>query len=416
MILIGAFYFQKRATPLYAEVRERVGLLGARLSSSISGIATIKSFTAENYELTHLQAESNEYVAANRRAIAVSSAFNPLIRLAVMVGFISALVFGGYLTVRGSLQVGSYSILIFLTQRLLWPLTGLAQTVDLFERAMASTSRVLNLIETPVRILSTTTDESQAAVRGEIRLEQVSFAYANHIPILRDVSLSIAAGETVAFVGATGSGKSTLAKLLLRFYEPQQGRITLDGRDLEKWNLAELRRNIGFVSQDVFLFQGTIRDNIRYGSFQASDDEVIRCAQQAEADEFIRALPAGYDTRVGERGVKLSGGQRQRLSIARALLKNPPILIFDEATSSVDNETEAAIQRSLDQISVGRTTLMIAHRLSTISKASSIFVLDRGQVVQHGRHRDLVNQPGIYANLWRVQAGLNAPLASESHV
>ncbi len=223
--------------------------------------------------------------------------------------------------------------------------------------------------------------------------------------MIHDLSLVIPAGETAAIVGATGSGKTTLVKLLLRFYDVQRGRITLDGYDIRQLDLSDLRRAIGFVSQDVFLFHGTVRENIAYGTFDAGMEQIIEAAKIAEAHEFIAALPEGYDTIVGERGQKLSGGQRQRISIARAVLKDPPVLILDEATSSVDNETEAAIQRSMERIAVGRTTIVIAHRLSTVRKADRIFVLENGWLREKGRHQELVTAKGIYAGLWQVQTG-----------
>jgi ATP-binding cassette subfamily B protein len=292
-----------------------------------------------------------------------------------------------------------------LTQRLLWPLTELAQTVDLYERAMASSRRILDLIATPVEIRNQANARIFDTAKGAIEFRDLSFGYARGDAVLRHVNLEIEAGETVAFVGQTGSGKSTLMKLLLRFYTPDAGTILLDGEPIETLSLDSLRRQIGFVSQDVFLFQGTIRDNIAYGSAGATLDQVKAAADAAEATEFIARMPDGFDTVVGERGQKLSGGQRQRLSIARALLKDPPILILDEATSAVDNETEAAIQRSLQHIAHSKTTLVIAHRLSTIVHATRIYVLDDGRVVEQGTHDELLKRDGIYAALWAVQTG-----------
>jgi len=405
-IILGAFYYQKRAQPLYAEVREKAGLLGARLANNISGVATIKSFTAEQHEVRQIEGDSLAYCGANAKAIAVSSAFIPIIRMAIMAGFILTLVLGGWLTLQGRLAVGSYSALIFMTQRLLWPLTRLAETVDLYQRAMASVDRVLNLLETKPSVTSVGLSLPVSEIKGTLELRNVSFNYANRVPVLKDISLVIPAGTNVAFVGATGAGKSTLTKLFLRFYDPTQGEILLDGRDVRKIQVADLRRAIGFVSQDVFLFHGSVLENIRYGSFDAPMSEVIAAAKVAEAHDFITALPQGYDTIVGERGQKLSGGQRQRISIARAILKDPPIVILDEATSSVDNETEAAIQRSLEKITVDRTTIVIAHRLSTIRKADQIYVLNRGVIAESGTSEELVEQNGLYAALWRVQTGL----------
>ncbi len=407
VIILGAFWFQRRAQPLYANVREKVGLLSTRLANNIAGIATIKSFTREQHEIEQLEKESSAYVAANRGAIRISSAFIPIIRMAILVGFVATLIYGGKLTLDGQLNAGAYSVLVFLTQRLLWPLTRLAETVDLFERAMASTRRILNLIEVPIRTHSGSRALPIDQVKGELRFENVNFAYPNGAEVLRDINITIAPGETIAVVGQTGSGKSTLMKLLLRFYSPGSGSLKLDGTDLTEFKIPDLRKAFGLVSQDVFLFHGTVAENIAYGRPGASQPDIEAAAKAAEAHEFILQLPQAYDTIVGERGQKLSGGQRQRVSIARAVLKDPPVLILDEATSAVDNETEAAIQRSMQVITRGRTTLVVAHRLSTIVNANRIHVLEKGRVTETGSHDELLASDGLYASLWRVQAGVS---------
>ncbi|MEO0953108.1 MAG: ABC transporter ATP-binding protein, partial [Pseudomonadota bacterium] len=406
VIVIGAFYFQRRAQPLYADVRERVGALGSRLAANLSAIMTIKSFATEAEEVERVSEQSRNYVQANRRAIRVSSAFIPIIRMAILAGFVATFLIGGYKVLNGTLNVGAYGVLVFLTQRLLWPLTDLANTVDLYERAMASTRRILDLIEVPVKIRDDQDAVPLESPKGAIRFEQVDFAYRDDVPVLHGIELDVKPGETIALVGQTGSGKSTIVKLLLRFYTPRAGRITVDGQPIESLVLASLRGHIGLVSQDVFLFHGSVRENIAYGRPDASEAEIRAAAEAAEATEFIDKLPEGLDTIVGEQGQKLSGGQRQRLSIARAVLKDPAILILDEATSAVDNETEAAIQRSMAHISENRTTIVIAHRLSTIVNADQIHVLDQGRIVESGKHDALVARGGIYANLWRVQTGL----------
>jgi ATP-binding cassette subfamily B protein len=295
---------------------------------------------------------------------------------------------------------------VFLVQLLLWPLTRLGDTFDLYQRAMASTNRVMDLLDTPVAIHPGDIDLPIDIVKGNLEFHHVTFAYHNRTPIIKDLSLEILAGNTIAIVCSTGSGKSTLVKLLLRFYEVENGKITLDGIDLQQLNLRDLRRCIGLVSQDVFLFHGTVAENIAYGTFTASNEDIIMAAKIAEAHDFIMNLPQGYETIVGERGQKLSGGQRQRIAIARAVLKDPPILILDEATSAVDNETEAAIQRSLERITVNRTTIAIAHRLSTIRNADCIYVMEHGKLVEAGTHEQLLDKNGIYASLWSVQSGL----------
>ena len=401
IIIVGSIWFQKKLAPYYANVREKVGLLNGRLANNLGGITTIKSFTTEAYELDRVRADSEAYRQSNRRAIKVSAAFVPLIRMAVLFSFTMTLLLGGIAAVNGQLGVGTYSILIYLTQRLLWPLTRLGETLDVYQRGMASTNRVMDLLDTPIAIDSGT--RFLPDVQGEIELKDVTFGYQDRSTIVKELSLKIPAGQTIAIVGATGSGKSTLVKLLLRLYEIQSGEITLDGVNIQDLHLADLRRSIGLVSQDVFLFHGSIRENIAYGSPAATFDEVIAAAKIAEADEFIDRLPESYDTVVGERGQKLSGGQRQRIAIARAVLKNPPILILDEATSAVDNETEAAIQRSLDRITLDRTTIAIAHRLSTIRNAHRIYVMERGQLVEAGTHEELLTLDRIYARLWNIQ-------------
>lgn len=405
-ILWGSFAFQKLLAPRYADVREKVSLLNSRLVNNLSGITTIKSFTSEDYEISRLTIESEAYRRSNAKAIKLSAAFVPLIRMLILVSFTALLLFAGIAAASGKISVGTYSVLLFLIQRLLWPLTRLGDTFDQYQRAMASTNRVMNLLDTPIAIHTGEIHLPTETVRGELQLTNVTFAYKDRPPVVTGLSLHVPAGKTIAIVGSTGSGKSTLVKLLLRLYEVQSGTIALDGINIQQLNLQDLRRCIGLVSQDVFLFHGSVAENIAYGSFDAAEDEIIMAAKIAEAHEFIVRLPQGYETIVGERGQKLSGGQRQRIAIARAILKNPPILILDEATSAVDNETEAAIQRSLEHITVNRTTIAIAHRLSTIRNASRIYVMEYGQFVESGTHQELLDKNGVYASLWRVQSGL----------
>ena len=404
----GSIYFQNHLAPMYARVREQVSVLNSHLSNNLSGIATIKSFTAEPLESKSVERESHEYQQRNREAIRLSSAFVPMIRMIIVTGFIAILYFGGQMTLAGDLQVWQYSVMIFMTQRLLWPLTRLGSTLDLYQRAVASIDRVFDLLQTPQEIK--TGPQSLKDVKGEVEFESVRFAYGGiNSPVVHDLSIEILPGQTAAIVGATGSGKSTIVKLLLRFYDVQSGSIRIDGVDLREADVNDVRRSIGLVSQDVFLFHGTVRENIAYGQPTASQEEIESAAKAAEAHQFVTQLPNAYDTIVGERGQKLSGGQRQRLSIARAVLKDPPILVLDEATSAVDNETEAAIQRSLERIAVGRTTIVIAHRLSTVRNADQIVVLDNGRLTEQGTHNELVSRDGIYAKLWRVQTGERAP-------
>ena len=406
VILWGSLVFQQRLAPRYREVREKAGDVASLLANNLGGMLTIKSYAAEAWEKQRLESKSEAYRLSNRRAIRLSAAFIPLIRFAILFAFLAILVIGGLQAWRGEIAVGTYSFLVYITQRLLWPLTTLGRTLDDYQRGMASTDRVVELLETPIAIPSGHLGLPVEAVKGRIQFEMVGFAYGGRSPILNDFNLDIPAGSTVGIVGATGSGKSTIVKLLLRLYDVQQGRILLDGQPITALRLEDLRRAIGLVSQEVFLFHGTVAENIAYGSFQAPRSAIERAAAQAEAAGFIEALPHGYDTVVGERGQRLSGGQRQRIALARALLKNPPVLILDEATAAVDNETEAAIQRSLQEITRHRTTLVIAHRLSTVRHADRIVVLEHGRVVESGRHGDLLARQGSYSSLWRVQSGL----------
>ena len=406
LILWGSIVFQKRLAPRYREVREQVGHLNGDLAGNLGGIATIKSFTAEAREVERIGERSAAYRTANARAIRLSSAFSPLIRMVILCGFTATLAYGGYLAANDQMAVGSYSVMVFLTQRLLWPLTRLGETFDLFQRAMASTTRILDLLDITPGIASGTGEVGERARTEDLRFEGVGFSYASGARVLEELDLDFQAGRTTALVGSTGSGKTTVVKLLLRFYDPTEGRVTLGGVDLRELDLPAFRSQVGLVSQEVFLFHGTVRENIAYGRPDASEEEIREAARVAEADGFIDELPEGYDTVVGERGQKLSGGQRQRLSIARAILKDPPILVLDEATSAVDNETEAAIQRSLERVSVGRTTIVIAHRLSTVRGAHRIHVLGEGRVVEAGTHDELVRrEDGLYRALWRVQTG-----------
>ena len=404
-IIWGSVWFQKKLGPRYSLVREKAGETSSQLVNNLGGMATIKSFGTEEFENDRISSLSEKYMDANRNVIRFSAAFVPLVRMLILAGFIGILIFAGFKTLDGEMEVGLYSVLIFVTQRLLWPLTRLGETFDLYQRAMASTRRVMSLLKMREKLPDGKRAISPDTVLGNYNFDGVSFEYRTGGKVLENLNLEIKAGQTVGIVGATGAGKSSLIKLLMRFYDVTGGRILLDGHDLRHYKINDVVRTVGLVSQDVFLFQGTVAENIRYGTFNATEKEIEQAARLAEAHDFIKELPEGYNTIVGERGQKLSGGQRQRISLARAILKDPPILILDEATSAVDNETEAAIQRSLFRITKNRTTLIIAHRLSTIRHADTIFVLDRGEVVESGKHDELIRTNGLYNQLWMVQMG-----------
>jgi ATP-binding cassette subfamily B protein len=410
VIIYGSILFQRRLEPRYAKVRQAAGDVGGLIAGNLSGIATIRAFTAERREVARVETASQGYREANGEAIRLSSAFTPIIRMAILAAFTATLVVGGRSALAGDLNIGIFSVLVYMTQRLLWPLTRLGETFDLYQRAMASTRRILDLLAVQPTITPGATALPPDG-RGEVRFDGVDFAYGpDGAPVLQGFDLHVPAGETHAIVGSTGAGKSTVVKLLLRLYEPTAGAIRLDDADLRDLTFPSLRGAMGYVGQDVFLFQGTVRENVAYGRPDAPLDDVVAAARLAEADDFVRALPHGYDTVVGERGQKLSGGQRQRISIARAILRDPRILVLDEATSAVDNETEAAIQRSLEAVGRDRTVVVIAHRLSTVRHADRIHVLERGRVVESGTHDELVAGGGLYAALWRVQTGEADPL------
>jgi len=404
IIVGGSFIFQRRIGVRYAKVRKEVGDLNALLNNNLSGITTIKSFTAEQREVDRVGVASRSYRDANRDAIRLSASFVPLIRMAILFAFTANMLVGGWLALEGTLSIGAYSVIVFITQRLLWPLTRLGQTFDLYQRAMASTDRVLDLLDTPIGLVEG--DVQLDVVRGDINFDAVDFSYPGRESVLSGISLNIKAGETVGLVGSTGSGKTTLVGLLLRFHDPLKGSVKLDGNDVTELKLQSLRGSISLVSQNTTLFPGSVRENILYGRPSASEEELIEAAKIAEATNFIDELPKGWETDIGEDGHRLSGGQRQRLAIARAVLKDAPILVFDEATSNVDNETEAALQRSIERISSDRTTIIIAHRLSTVRNADKIAVLESGQITELGTHENLVDSDGLYSRLWSVQTGM----------
>ena len=408
LIVWGSFRYQRSLEPRYAKVRSTAGKMNALLENDLSGMSTIQSFTAEEREMKRVEALSNEYRDANREAIRLSAAFTPLIRMAILCGFTATLLLGGWMALEGTLAIGAYSVLVFMTQRLLWPLTRLGETFDLYQRAMASSTRVLDVLTSPTEIKQGAQQPPlEKIATSNILLSDVSFAYPGRDNVFSNLNLELEAGHTTGVVGSTGAGKTTLVRLLLRFAEPTSGAITWSETPIQEWKLSHLRSSIAMVDQHITLFPTTIMENIRYGNPDCTDEEVKEAAATAEATGFIEQLPDGWSTMVGEGGHRLSGGQRQRLAIARAVLKDAPLLVLDEATSAVDNETEAALQRSIGGISKGRTTVIIAHRLSTVRNANRILVFENGAIIEDGSHDELVLLNGTYARLWAVQTGVS---------
>ena len=403
IIIFGSLKFTSKIAERYSKIRNDIENLNANLSNSITGILTVKSFNREKKESERIASSSREVKSANYHAIKLSAAFIPIIRIAILFGFTATLLIGGFLALDGEIKVATYSVMLFITQRLLWPLTELGIIFDSYQKAMASFRRIVNLKNTKATIKNGS--KKLVNFNDKIQIYNLNFEYVENFPVLNDISIKIKKGETSAIVGSTGSGKSTLIKLLLRLYDSTSGEIIFDNDEIKDLEIDSLRNKIGLVSQDIFLFEGTVFENIAYGNLNASDEEVWEAARLSESDKFINLLPKKERTIVGERGQKLSGGQRQRISIARAILKNPEILILDEATSAVDNETEAAIQRSINTLKKGRTVIAIAHRLSTIRNAEIIYVLEEGRIVESGNHESLLEIKGVYSKLWSVQTG-----------
>jgi ATP-binding cassette subfamily B protein len=394
--------FGGRMTTTYRQLFGNVGNFNARIEDNVGGIRVVQSFANEEHE-KKLFAEENKQFRATKllayktmaKSMSVSYMLMRLITVFVMIC-------GAWFFIQGKLEMGEFMAFLLLSNIFFRPIEKINAVIESYPKGIAGFKRYLEIMETDPEIADAPDAVSLSSVRGDIRFEGVTFGYESSRTILNNIHLSIRAGETVAFVGPSGAGKTTICSLLPRFYEVEQGSITVDGIDIRDVQLRSLRKHIGIVQQDVFLFSGTIRDNIAYGDLHATDHQIWEAARRASLDDLIRSLPDGMETIIGERGVKLSGGQKQRLSIARMFLKNPPILILDEATSALDTETEAQIQKSLAELSVGRTTLVIAHRLTTIQSADRIIVVNSDGIAEQGTHQELIHSGGVYSRLHQV--------------
>lgn len=394
-----------RMTRTWRDLFSRVGEFNARIESNVGGIRVVQAFANEDHERRLFAADNAQYRETKLQAYKIMAASMSLSYLSMRVTQLVVMVAGTYFVINGELSNGGFVGFLLLVNVFFRPVEKINSVLEIYPKGIAGFKRYTQLLDTEPDIVDAPDAVDVGNLRGVIRYEDVTFGYSPNRPVLEHIDLAIDAGETVAFVGPSGAGKTTISSLLPRFYEIDSGRITIDGIDIRDMTLESLRREIGIVQQDVFLFSGTIRENIAYGRLDASEEDIVEAARRARLEEVIAGLPAGIDTVIGERGVKLSGGQKQRLAIARMFLKNPPILILDEATSALDTETERAIQQSLAELAEGRTTLVIAHRLATIQNADRIVVVDENGVSEQGRHDDLVASGGVYSRLHEAQLG-----------
>jgi ATP-binding cassette subfamily B protein len=412
VLALASYVFVQRIGPKYGRVRASVGALNSRLENNIGGIEVVKAYGRESFERERVEDASGDYLDANWDAITTRIRFFPALRVITGFGYALTFLVGGYwilfgppLFFSGELQVGMLTTMLLYSRRFLWPMRQFGNVVNNYQYAYAAAERIVGLMNDPGTISEDDDTVDPDDIDGRVGYEDVHFRYPGaEEDSVSGASFSADAGDFVGLVGPTGAGKTTLLKLLMRLYEPQEGAIRVDGRDISEYSLSGLRRHVGYVSQEPYLFQGTVRENVAYG-IEATGEEIREALAMAGAMEFIEELPDGIDTVVGERGVKLSGGQRQRVAIARAMLEDPEMLILDEATSHVDNETEVLIQRSLESLTAERTTFAIAHRLSTVRDADEILVMDKGEIRERGTHEELLASEGLYANLWSVQVG-----------
>lgn len=416
IIGVGLFFFTRRVRVVYRSIRESMGNLSARVMENLSGMSVIKAFNREPHEHDVVEATSLHLLSQNIRASRMSSVFYPAIHTVSASGTVIVLGVGAYLISRDLFTVGKLTAFLMYVGNFYNPVGDFIRTFDSIQRALASGERIFEVLDTPVDIADPVDPVPVTDLRGEVEFEHVSFRYVTGEEVLHDVNVHALPGQRVALVGRSGAGKSSFINLIPRFYDATEGRVLVDGVDVRNMRQSDLRRHIAMVLQETFLFSGTVRENLLFGKPDATDEEVVAAAKVANAHEFIERLEEGYDTQIGERGVRLSGGQKQRLAIARAVLADPRILILDEATSSVDSESEFLIHQALERLMVGRTTFIIAHRLSTVRNADTILVLEGGNIVEHGRHEDLVSADGQYARMHRQQYWLEDETAPEDEL
>lgn len=403
LLIFVTNYFTRRMREAYHDVRRKIADVNANLQESISGMKVVQSFSREDQNLQRFDQTNYGNLQANMQAATLHSAFFPMIEVIGALGTALVLWVGGRLVMGDALTVGTVAAFLGYVTRFFQPIRDVSQVLNVVQSAAVSTERIFEFLDEVPEVQDLPGAQPLPAMVGEVRYENVCFAYEEGQRILHDISLTVQPGNTVAFVGATGAGKSSIINLLCRFYDPQEGRILIDGHDIRHVTQQSLRSQLGIVLQDTFIFSGTVKDNIRYGRLDATDEEIIVAAKAVNAHEFIMRLPDGYDTQVHERGSTLSVGQRQLISFARALIANPKILILDEATSSVDAYTELLIQQALDRLLQGRTAFVIAHRLSTIRNANCIYALDHGRIMEAGSHEELLAKDGIYRKLYEMQ-------------